>query len=183
MILTKEKNSKRNEGTTMGKTYEPGVYPQNWENMPLEGKIWHLYAKWDSIRDDDMYELCMNVSPKSEGEKISVSVYIWPKSDHKFTENGTFFVQKFPHKFDRNDLPDFLKSLLKDLDDLVMLESGVSAESFEEAVNKMFLFLDLLAFGYEITEYEWYREKHPELFDNDEEDEEEFSLGKDDMDD
>lgn len=167
----------------MNRKYEPGVYPDGWKNMPVETKYWHLCRKRESVCDDDMYELCMNVSPKSEGEKISVSVYIWPKSDHQFTENGTFFVQKFPHKFDRNDLPDFLKSLLKDLDDLVMLESGVSAESFEEAVNKMFLFLDLLAFGYEITEYEWYREKHPELFDNDEEDEEEFSLGKDDMDD
>ena len=44
----------------MEKTYGPGVYPQNWEKMSLEEKIWHLYAKWDFLRDD-MYELCVDV--------------------------------------------------------------------------------------------------------------------------
>ncbi len=167
----------------MNKKYEPGVYPDGWEKMPVESKYWHLCKKWESVCEDDMYELCMNASSQNEVGKISVSIYLWTKSDHLFSENGTFFVQKFPHHFDWDDLPDFLKSLLKDQHDLVMLEPGVSADTFDEAANKMFLFLDLLNFGYEISEYDWYREKHPELFNNDEEDDEEFSLGKDDMDD
>ena len=58
--FTAKLNVKKNEREKMEKTYGPGVYPQNWEKMSLEEKIWHLYAKWDFLRDD-MYELCVDV--------------------------------------------------------------------------------------------------------------------------
>lgn len=76
----------------MGKTYEPGVYPQNWENMPLEGKIWHLYAKWDSIRDDDMYELRMDATQDLCAKRINAGFYFAANAEHQFTDNGAVLV-------------------------------------------------------------------------------------------
>ena len=139
----------------MGKTYEPGVYPQNWENMPLEGKIWHLYAKWDSIRDDDMYELRMDATQDLRAKRINAGFYFAANAEHQFTDNGAVLVPADKEKFKVDALPQFLRNILAERDDPTELEPGVSAKTFDAAVDKMFLFLDLLSYGYQITECDW----------------------------
>ena len=139
----------------MGKTYEPGVYPQNWENMQLEGKIWHLYAKWDSIRDDDMYELRMDATQDLRAKRINAGFYFAANAEHQFTDNGAVLVPADKEKFKVDALPQFLRNILAERDDPTELEPGVSAKTFDAAVDKMFLFLDLLSYGYQITECDW----------------------------
>ena len=127
----------------MEKTYEPGVYPQNWEKMSLEEKIWHLYAKWDSLRDD-MYELCVDVYQDLCAKRVKVGFYLAANADHQFTENGAVLVPSNKEKFNVDALPQFLRKIIAEKDDPTELSPGVSEETFDAAVDKMFLFLDLL---------------------------------------
>ena len=149
----------------MGKLYEPGVYPPHWEEMPLEGKIWHLYAKWDSIRDDDMYELRMNAYPDLSERRIKAGFYFAQNSEHQFTDNGAILVPADKDTFNVDALPQFLRDILAEEADPTELEPGVSEKTFDAAVNKMFLFLDLLSCGYQISEYDWEHGEEDEEFD------------------
>ena len=149
----------------MKKTYEPGVYPQNWKNMSLEEKIWHLYAKWDSIRDDDMYELRMDVDQDLCAEKIKAGFYLAADAGHLFTENGAVLVPVNRENFNVDALPQYLRKILAEKDDPAELGPGVSEKTFDAAVDKMFLFLDLFSYGYQITEYDWEHEEEDDEFD------------------
>ncbi|MBO4303020.1 MAG: hypothetical protein J6A21_00365 [Lentisphaeria bacterium] len=149
----------------MEKTYEPGVYPPHWEEMPLEGKIWHLYAKWDSIRDDDMYELRMSVYPDLSEKRIKAGFYFAANDEHRFTDNGAVLVPADKDTFNVDALPQFLRDILAEEEDPAELEPGVSEKTFDAAVDKMFLFLDLLSCGYRITEYDWEHDEGDEKFD------------------
>ena len=148
----------------MEKTYEPGVYPQNWEKMSLEEKIWHLYAKWDSLRDD-MYELCVDVYQDLCAKRVKVGFYLAANADHQFTENGAVLVPSNKEKFNVDALPQFLRKIIAEKDDPTELSPGVSEETFDAAVDKMFLFLDLFSYGYQITEYDWEHEEEEDEFD------------------
>ena len=149
----------------MENTYEPGVYPQNWEKMSLEEKIWHLYAKWDSIRDDDMYELRMDADQDLCAKRINAGFYFAANAEHQFTDNGAILVPADKDTFNVDALPQFLRNILAERDDPTELEPGVRAKTFNVAVDKMFLFLDLLSHGYQITEYDWEHGEEDEEFD------------------
>ena len=159
------RNVKRETRVKMGKLYEPGVYPQNWKKMSLEEKIWHLYAKWDSIRDDDMYELRMDVYQDLCAKRIKAGFYFAADADHQFSENGAVLVPLDKENFNVDALPQFLRNILAERDDPTELEPGVSEKTFDAAVDKMFLFLDLLSYGYQITECDWEQDEEDEEFD------------------
>lgn len=46
------------------------AYPRETGNLSLEEEIRHLYAKRDFIRDDDIYELRMEVHQELCAERI-----------------------------------------------------------------------------------------------------------------
>ena len=156
-----------------------GKLPENWEKMTLEEKIWQVNHKWNLLNTDDMHELKVSIydtyNGKSVGVRFSIAI-----NDYQLTEDGSCFGIPEPAEdgqVDESKIPEYLRPFLEECAyedyDLgtdeskvytCMLESTVTADTFEEAAEKMYFFLDLLTCGYEIAEIEWYLYNHPDLF-------------------
>ena len=98
-------------------------------------------------------------------KRVKVGFYLAANADHQFTENGAVLVPSNKEKFNVDALPQFLRKIIAEKDDPAELSPGVSEETFDAAVDKMFLFLDLLSYGYQITEYDWEEDDEEDEFD------------------
>ncbi|MBO5784838.1 MAG: hypothetical protein J6R05_02070 [Bacteroidaceae bacterium] len=184
-----------------------GKLPENWDKMTLEQKIWQVDHKWCLLSTeldcqgghDDMYDLEGSIRhgdgySDEKVKSVSVCLAIAPNADHQFTYKGSCFAIPKPAADGQVDLSTFPKYLLgyikkqayEDWDTnkkyTCMLVSYIEADTFEQAAKEMWFFLDLLTLGYEMTEIEWYMEKHPDLFpehndDDDDWDDEEEDKG------
>ena len=151
-----------------------GKLPKNWENMSLEQKISSLDKKANFLFDgNDMYFLDLGYRIWDDFKAV---VSIEANEEHQFTENGACFALTKPvekGKFDITAFPEYLRDIIeekadKDWEtnekDYNILSCGLSAGTFAEVVEKMYIMLDLLTCGYELTEYDWFIEKHPDLY-------------------
>ena len=166
-----------------------GKLPENWYKMTLEQKIWQVDHKWRLLSTeldcqgghDDMYDLegAIRHGAGYRDEKVksvSACLAIVPNADHQFTDMGSCFAIPEPAADGQVELsmfPEYLRGYIKkqayeDFDTgkeyTCMLLSEIDADTFEQAAKEMWFFLDLLTYGYEMTEVEDYMEEHPGLF-------------------
>lgn len=154
-----------------------GCLPSNWEKMTLEQKIWQVERKWRLLSTDDMYDLEISwTSEYNRKNSVGACFSIEPNADHQFTYEGSCFAIPEPAEDGQVDIgkfPEYLRPFIEDRawEDwdtdkkfTCLLNSYIETDTFEEAAEKMYFFLDLLTCGYEMTEVEWYKEEHPNLF-------------------
>lgn len=152
-----------------------GKVPKNWADISLEKKIKILDQKARILFDGNhMYDLCLSYS--SYGRDFSANLSIEANEDHRFTENGACFALTKPvgkGNFDITAFPEYLRDIIEEKadedwetneKDYNILSCSLSAGTFVEVVEKMYVMLDLLTCGYELTEYDWFVEKHPDLY-------------------
>ncbi len=161
-----------------------GKLPEKWDKMTLEEKIWQVDHKWRLISKDDMYDLHVSFTGGGFDDlTIGARFSIEPDGEHQFTEDGSCFAIPKPSEdgqVDKSKFPEHLRGFIDecalcdwetDESYTCALHSEVEADTFEECAKKMWFFLDLLTCGYEMTEIEWYKEKHPDLFPEEDRDE------------
>ena len=166
-----------------------GKLPDGWDKMSLEEKIWQVDHKWRLLSTDDMYDLEISFGFKSfrdDEKSVGACFALVPDGDHQFTDGGSCFAIPNPAangQVNKSKFPKYLRGFIDEcaLTDwetdkslTCALYSSICADTFEEGAEKMFFFLDLLTYGYELTEIEWYEEKHPDLFPNHDKDDEDL---------
>lgn len=159
-----------------------GKLPDNWEEMSPEEKLATVYRKFDLLSDDDMYGLTLH-GGFDWNEVFEVWLALEANEDHQFTEMGACIALTEPcaeDEFDFNKFPEYLHPIIKAKcdDDYNILCTQSDSGTCAEAAESMYFMLDLLAYGYKLTEREWFYKKHPDLYpdydDEDDEDDEDF---------
>lgn len=165
-----------------------GKLPEGWDKMTLEEKISKVRKKWLLLATDDLYDLKVGFVTDG-GDSVDACFGIVPAGEHPFTEEGSCFAIPTPSpdgQVDVGKFPEYLREYINDqaYEDwdtnkkyTCMLCSEKEADTFEECAKKMWFFLDLLTCGYEVTEIEWYKEEHPSLFPDEDEDEDDGEDG------
>lgn len=162
-----------------------GKLPDNWEEMTPEEKLATVYRKFNLLSDDDMYGLTLH-GGFDWNKKFEIWLDLEADEDHQFTEMGACFVLTEPcaeDEFDFNKFPEYLRPIiLKKCNevwesgehDYNILMTTSDSGTCAEAAESMYFMLDLLAYGYELNEREWYYEDHPDLYPDSDDDEDDF---------
>ena len=155
-----------------------GKLPDNWEDMSPEEKLATVYRKFDLLSDSDMYGLTLH-GGFNWNKKFEIWLDLEVDEDHQFTEMGACIALPEPcakDEFDFNKFPEYLHPIIKAKcdDDYNILYTDSDSGTCAEAAESMYFMLDLLAYGYELTEREWFYKKHPDLYPDYEEDDDDY---------
>lgn len=153
------------------------AFPEGWTEYSIDRKTELLDRKLRKlIHGNDMYEIKRGKVCSNDGED-QWGFFIAVRPGHHFTRKGTCLGRMDPipdREIDWSVIPEDLAGMMKDnvflgrlpaSHSLNMLNPDIGGKTFEEAADKMFRYLDLLACGYGVREVQWYMEiDHPELF-------------------
>ena len=154
-----------------------GKFPENWNSITIEEKLGVVFKKWSLLSKSDMYDLKLHCYPNYQGE-VKAYLRIEANANHQFTRNGSCLALEKPidiDDFSIDNFPEYLRPIIEenayvyfvtDVVDYNMLSPESNSGTFVEAIESMYLMLDLLTCGYKITEVDWYKEENRDFYSN-----------------
>ena len=171
-----------------------GKFPENWNEKTIEEKLAIVFKKWSLLSKSDMYDLELHCYQNYKGNEVKVFLRLEANEDHHFTKNGACFALEKPITIDQfpiDRFPEYLRPFIEengevnyktDEVDYNVLSPESKSGTFVEAIESMYLMLDLLTCGYKITEVDWYKEENKEFYPDYESDEDDWFDDDDDDD-